>query len=295
LKLPEYIPIAESQNVYVYCHSNGRYSFFNSPYPAHQIKTGIDIYPGLKFGDIVGCPVNGEVIYVKKVKAPKGQGFIDSGFDTIILLRPNENPNVVVKILHLDSNIKIGEQLNIGDDLGVLLRSGYYGWATLPHFHLEIRPKNDPVRARGGFEINNLNFSSKANNKILSGTITNITPKYCLVELQGSRIGLQGYVNGKTGILDGGIPYYGWLGIHLLQPQEGQILLNGKIIGDIHTVKCGASIATNREFNIKIKNCQIHGLSLYLKPRNNALAQVIPKKGERLNLEVGEEINFEIT
>ncbi len=291
--MPEYIPIAESRNVKIYCSDRGRYSFFNSPYPSHKIKSGVDIYPFLRFEKLVGSPVDGRVTHIRKISAPKGKGFIDSGFDVVILIQPRSTHGVAVKILHIDPVVEIGDILDIGDDLGYLLRSGYYGWGTSPHIHLEIRPSNDPLRARGGYELNNLHYLNEKSQESLTGKIIQIQPEYALIELNSS-IGLVGYVNEEKGILDGGVPYYGWLGFHTTKPEKGEISLNGKIIGNLHTLTTNASIGESRKLGFSINRQRILGLSLYLTPRKNALIKAIPLKIGGLDLEVGQEIEIKI-
>jgi hypothetical protein len=291
--VPEYLPVAKSQNVKIYCPYDGHYSFFNSPYPAHKSNSGIDLYPFLRFDELVGSPIEGRVTYIRKISTPKGREFVDSGFDVVILIEPRYSSGVVVKILHIDPVVEVGDYLDIGDDLGYLLRSGYYGWGTSPHIHLEIRPPNDPLRARGGYYLNNLHFPNKKSKETLAGKITRIQPEYALIELNSS-IGLVGYVNGKKGILDGGIPYYGWLGFHSTRPEKGEISLNGKIIGDLHTISSNAGIGDSREFRVSINKQKILGLSLYLSPEKKALIKAIPLKIGELVLEVGEEIEIKI-
>jgi hypothetical protein len=291
--VPEYLPVAESQDVKIYCPNNGRYSFFNSPYPAHKSKSGIDLYSFLRFDELAGSPIEGRVTYIRKISTPKGREFVDSGFDVVILIEPRYNSGVVVKILHIDPIVEVGDYLDIGDDLGYLLRSGYYGWGTSPHIHLEIRHPNDPLRARGGYMLSNLHFPNKKSKETLTGKITQVQAEYALIELNSS-IGLVGYVNGKKGILDGGIPYYGWLGFHSTRPEEGEISLNGKIIGDLHTISSNAGIGDSRKFRVSINKQKILGLSLYLSPKQKALIKAIPLKIGELDLEVGEEIEIKI-
>jgi hypothetical protein len=292
--LPEYVPVAESRNVKVYCPKNGRYSFFNSPYPAHKIKTGIDIYPVLSFGDIAGSPIEGEVIFIRKVKVPRGRGFKDSGFDTAILLKPEKNPMVVAKILHLDPCVEIGDKLSLGDDLGSLLRSGYYGWGTSPHIHLEIRPEKDPIRARGGYILKNLHLKAGNVQDRLIGKVIHQQPEYSLIEIYDSYTGLIAQLGKEKGVLDGGIPYYGWLGVHMNRPGPGKITLMGKIIGDTHTVMEEASIGYCRELRFSIKEKKILGLSLYLSPKKRAIVKTIPLKVGELKLELEEDVNIKI-
>ena len=36
-------PIVESNGVKLYCSNDHRFAFFNSPYPSHKSKTGIEL------------------------------------------------------------------------------------------------------------------------------------------------------------------------------------------------------------------------------------------------------------
>ena len=134
------VPVAEAKGVKLYCPENGRYAFFNSPFPPHKLNTGVDIYPGPEFGGEAYSPVNGEVILTRKLKAPKGHGFEAADHDTVIVIRNKVNPDTVTKLLHADPLIEVGENVHVGDVIGTTLRSGYYGWGTSAHLHAEAGP-----------------------------------------------------------------------------------------------------------------------------------------------------------
>ena len=152
----ENVPVVGVNGVTIHCPSEGRYAFYNSPYPAHRLSTGIDIYPRTGFGESAVSPVSGRVILVRKVRAPKARWFRDHGHDSVILLESQENPERVIKILHVEPSIQEGDILETGQTLGTLIRSGYFGYSTAPHIHLEVRRPGDPLRARGGLRFKRL-------------------------------------------------------------------------------------------------------------------------------------------
>ena len=289
-------PIAEAERVKIHCPTDGLYSFFNSPYPAHRLHTGIDVYCGGDFGDSAPCPVSGEVTMIRQVRAPKGKGFKDAGYDSIILIIPDENPEVVVKLLHVDPFVEVGDHVDTQDTIGALLRSGYYGWNTSPHIHLEVRKKEDPLRARGGNIIHRLikPIDSKAPS-ILKGYVKKSRPEFSIIALRSEGHGLLGEVNGTFGVLDGGIPYYGWMGVHLDYPTKGEVKLLGKPIGDVKTVFRSSVIADVRDFSFKVEGNPVRGLSLYLSPIKKPIVKILPLKIGNLLLEEGNTVEITVS
>ena len=220
--------------VRVHCPREGRFSLFNSPYPGHRQKSGIDVYPSLEFGGAAPSPVEGDVVMVRRVNAPRGRGFADAGYDVVTLLRPVDNPGVVVKILHVDTYTSAGDHVDLGEELGSLIRSGYYGWGTSPHIHMEVREPQDPLRARGGHPIHVLKgFADAEPVEEIVGEVAWTQPEYALVRLGTRGAGLTGELAGEPGVVDGGIPYYGWLGFHTEQPTVGAVRLLGQPIADV--------------------------------------------------------------
>lgn len=287
------ITVAESHSIHIKCKESGYYSLFNSPYPAHKTHTGIDVYPDLKFGEVSPSPVDGEVIQIRTVKAPTGRGFKDAGHDTVILLKSEESDSII-KILHVDPVIEVGDKLRAGEDLGYLLRSGYYGWATLPHVHLEIRTPDDPLRARGGFQLNTVLEHDIDHLSELVGIVVDSTPEYTLVDLNLKSNGLPGSIGDKPGLLDGGIPYYGWLGIHMENPQEGDIKLLDQPIATVKAVHARASIADCKPFKFMVDGNAVMGLSLYLSPCLRPVVKIIPRKLGGNIYEKGSELKIDL-
>lgn len=288
------IPVAISKNITIYCPRNGRFAFFNSPYPSHKANSGIDIYSGQKFNDIISSPVNGEIIMIRRVMAPQGRGFKDAGYDVITLIRSQENQNMIIKTLHVDPVVDVGASVDVGADLGKLLRSGYFGWGTSPHVHLEIRDPNDALRARGGSIINNLIGSGNKPLSSIEGEVIDVVREYALITLDFKGNGLTCLINDSVGILDGGIPYYGWMGVHTNESVLGLVRLLGKDIARVVNFGEGYVLADCFDFNFSLDDQLLFGLSLYLTPINIPKVKILPLYGRELGLNIGDYVNVEI-
>ena len=293
--MPAMKPIVDSKGVKLYCPTGGRYAFFNSPFPAHKENTGVDIYPGDGFGGEAPSPVDGEVVLIRQVKAPQGHGFTASDHDTVVVLRNKDNPETVTKMLHIDPLVEVGDTVKVGEPIGLTLRSGYYGWGTSPHIHTEIRDPNDPIRARGGYTLDLVDVPGGEPVDEIAGAVVHLQPEFALIELDSLGSGLVGTVNCEPATLDGGIPYYQWLGAHLLDPpSSGKIELLGEPIADITQSFKHSCKATCREYQFTLRNQEILGLSLNLWVSHKPIVKVIPLKKNGLNIETGDWIEIEL-
>lgn len=293
----EQVPVARADRVTIYCPYGGRYAFYNSPYPAHILSTGIDVYPGMDFGEMAGSPVAGRVITIRRVKTPKGRNFKDHGYDTVTLIRSLQNPSRLIKILHIEPTVQVGELLEPGHELGQLIRSGYFGFSTAPHIHLEVRDTMDPLRARGGLNLERLQkISNISKLKEMRGTVLENRKEYSIVQVKGtSRVGLQCDIGEIRGILDGGIPYYGWMGVHTdVSPSIGaSIRLCGREIGYIKETTKAGCVATCRDISFSVDDTPV-GLSLFLYPRLDSLIFLVPTQPMGLQIKTNSEVSIEI-
>jgi hypothetical protein len=259
------------------------------------MNSGVDIYPGNDFGGEAPSPIKGKVIQIRKVKAPKGQGFAASDHDTLIIIENKQNPETVTKILHIDPLVGVGDCINVGDPLGITLRSGYYGWGTSPHIHAEIRSSLDPIRARGGYHLNMIEVPQGESVNEIAGIVVHHQPEFALIQLKSKGVGLVGSVNGNPATLDGGIPYYGWLGAHLTEvDSSGTIELLGKPIADITQTFKKSNIGLCREYQFIIEDKPILGLSLNLWPISPPIVKIIPLKIDGLHVEMGDWIEVKL-
>jgi len=279
--------IASSEGVNVYCPEDGSFSFFNSPYPAHRSYSGIDVYPKRNFGDVASSPVRGKVTKIRRVKCPKGRGFKASDYDYVILLRSLENPERWIKVLHIEPSVKVGDTVEIGTDLGNLLRSGFFDFWTDPHIHIEVRKPSDPIRARGGLKFERLMEAGDSKpSENLSGIVIESKPEYSLIALNEKfEHGIPVEVDGQVGLLDAGIPHYGWMGIHVKSTPsiESTVKLCNKKIGTIKSVHSNTCIAEccNRVFTLNRKPVR---LSFFVYPSSAPLIKVIPPRSGGLPL-----------
>ena len=289
-------PIATAENIKIYCLNTGRYSFFNSPYPAHKQISGIDIYASDNFGEVMPSPVSGTVINLRKVKAPKGHGFKDTGYDIVIILESTENPSKSIKLLHIEPNVSVGDTIEKGDIIGKTLRSGYYGYATSPHVHVEIRDPSDPLRARGGYELTHTGIiGSLSKSSSLIGEVISENKNYTLLRLSRKNPGLVGSIGEVPGIIDGGIPYYGWLGCHTKEPTFGDLIkLLGIPIGKVEKSSEKVCIGRSLSYQFIANKNPIRGLSLYLTPNNEEIVKIIHIKRGESSFKAGDEVEIEI-
>jgi hypothetical protein len=292
------MPVAVSEGVTVFCSKNGKFSFFNSPYPSHRLFTGLDLYPVCDFGEVAPSPVRGKVIRVRRVRCPRGRNFQDSGFDFVILLQSLENPERTIKVLHVDPVVECGEVVEPGDDLGHFLRSGYFSFWTGPHLHVEVRRPSDPLRVRGGFLFHRLmKVNERAPVEELRGRVEKSRPEYALVALKEASVqGVTADIDGSGGLLDGGIPHYGWVGIHMEKPpgRSGLVKLCGKPIATIKAVHGNMCLAECANFSLRVGGVPV-GLSLYLFPDNSRPElKLVPHNPGALKLEESEEVSLDI-
>jgi len=73
------------------------------------------------------------------VNRPKRKNFESSNCDYDFILCSLENPERLVKILHVKSSVKVGDILELDADLEILLRSEFFDFWTDPHIHIEVR------------------------------------------------------------------------------------------------------------------------------------------------------------
>jgi hypothetical protein len=289
------ISVASVDNVTLFCPRDGAFSFFNSPYPAHKNNTGIDIYPNKRFMEIAPSPVNGMIKEIRKVRAPIGRGFKDAGYDVVTIIDSTDNQGKVVKILHLDPLLEVGDSITSGDDLGKLLRSGYFGWGTSPHIHLEVRNQEDPIRVRGGLPLKiHLDPSKGKPLQDLEGEVIDVVPEYVLMRLNNRYNGLTVELNGTVGILDGGIPHYKWVGVHTDIPSKGFVKLLDKKIAAVTKQGNKHVIADCLDFGFIIEDKPIIGLSLYITPVEPPIVKILPKRLEKLRLKIGDEVEVSV-
>ncbi len=135
-----------------------RFSLYNSPYPAHDAGHGIDLYPASNVGV---SPVAGEVLDTRTVGCPDRSYaasndhliLIDTGAGDTAVGDPTD-AGVVARVLHVDPAVSAGDHVAVGDPLGRMVRSGFFGPWVDNHVHVDFRdPEENLYRASGSLPV----------------------------------------------------------------------------------------------------------------------------------------------
>ena len=134
-----------------------RFSRFNSPYRAHDDGSAIDCYP---VGATAPSPVSGVVRETRTVGCPDRSYAADEDHLIVVDLdetwcrRAGAPPGTVARILHVVPSVEAGDRVAVGDRLGDLTRSGFFGRWVDDHVHLGFRaPEANPIRASGSLPV----------------------------------------------------------------------------------------------------------------------------------------------
>ena len=244
-----------------------RFTLYNSPYPAHGEGRAVDLYPATG----APSPVTGEIIEARTVAAPTRPYAVDH--DHLIVVDTGE---YLVRILHVDPGVKPGEQVTVGDNLGELVRSGYFAPWVDNHLHVGFRPPgSDPVRASGSLQIE-LDIEIEALTWDGTGEVVETGDTYALLDspshpAPGKRFAgiAAGFGDGgaNLAVLDGGLPHYDGGGLLYARVQEaapgvdsyeGPVTLAGTEVGHSH----GRDVTWD-EMTVLANGRPITGLSLF--------------------------------
>lgn len=248
------------------------FTCFNSPYAAHDDGRAIDLYPGQ---DRAPSPVAGEVVAIERVRAPPKPYAPDH--DVLIVVDTGEPPGPVTdtpdgpalaRLLHVEPSVAVGDRVDLGDDLGRLLRAGFFAPWVANHIHLGFRsPGTDHRRASGSHRIS-LGVAPEGIAWDGRGRVVRTGPTY--VELEPpdglDRLAPSDWVGLATGagaVLDGGLPHYangGRLDALVARgdpPADGAVRILGSRVGE----------ATDRrvrwdDLTVRAGETELTGLSL---------------------------------
>jgi hypothetical protein len=140
--------IARHETIDIYAPDYSRFSFLKSPYAAHKTNSAVDIYYG-SFGGEAVSPVDGKIIDIRSYDTPTPFKNIDSKEYLIAI----EQGDHVIKIIHIEPDVSIGEEILRGDRIGTFIKNGYFIFWNDPVMHVEVRKPHDYLRAS-----NNLNL-----------------------------------------------------------------------------------------------------------------------------------------
>ncbi|WP_410766351.1 hypothetical protein [Haloferax sp. DFSO60] len=204
-----------------------RFSLYNSPYPAHDHRCAIDLYLD---DPLAFSPVAGVVRETRTVRAPNksyahddeylilidvdteatglewGRADTDDGEDG-----PDDGlSGLVARILHVEPTVESGDELDVGDPLGRLVRSGFFAPWVANHIHLGFRGADaNHHRARGSLplavenDVTPLSWDGR-------GTVVETGETYVVLDepIDRSGSGFVGIASDEGAVLDGGLAHY---------------------------------------------------------------------------------------
>ncbi|GAB3040934.1 hypothetical protein [Natronobiforma cellulositropha] len=235
-----------------------RLSLYNSPYPAHDRGCAIDLYPG---GERAPSPVAGVVREVKTVRAPPRP--YAPTHDHLLVLEchaPAAVSGLLARILHVDPAVGPGQTVAVGEDLGRLVRAGFFAPWVARHLHVGFRrPDQNPYRARGSLPIA-LESPVLALEWDGTGTVCETGETYAVLDAPAHPdpgAGVAGVAADGGGALDGGLPHYDRGG--LFCGPDGPVHLCGERVGTAH-----GRIVSWADTTVTVDGDPITGLSLSL-------------------------------
>ncbi|WP_324665568.1 hypothetical protein [Haloarcula sediminis] len=257
-----------------------RFSLYNSPFAAHDEGCAIDLYPE---GERAPSPVGGEILETKTVQAPPRPYAAEE--DHLILV---DTGDFVARLLHVKPGVEPGDSVAVGDDLGELVRAGFFAPWVPNHIHLGFRgPDANPYRAAGslpveaGVDIDGLAWDG-------TGTVVEAGETWARLDSPthpqpGERfVGLSA---GGGGVLDGGLPHYERGGV-LGGEGNGTARLAGQRVG----VAEGRTVVWD-DIAVLANGEPVTGVALYCS-RDDAGVKLI---GENVALAVGERVEVTVS
>ena len=259
-----------------------RFSLYNSPFDAHDEGCAIDLYPD---GERAPSPVAGEVLDTKAVRAPPKAYAAEH--DHLILV---DTGDTVARLLHVDPAVEAGDTVAVGDDLGELVRAGFFAPWVPNHIHLGFRPPDaNPYRASGSLPVD---VAVDVTPLSWDGTGTVVDGGETWVRLDEPAhpapgecfAGIGNDVGGDTGVLDGGLPHYSGGGL-LAGDGTDEAAIAGTRVGTAD----GRTVAWD-DLTVHANGEPVTGVALFC-GRERFGAKLV---GEGIDLAVGDEVRVTI-
>ncbi|QCC51378.1 hypothetical protein [Halapricum salinum] len=253
-----------------------RFTLFNSPYAEHDDGRAVDLYPE---SERAPSPVAGTVKAIKRVRAPPKDYAAEE--DAMLVIDTGES---LARILHVDPVVEEGETVEPGDDLGSLIRAGFFAPWVPNHLHLGFREYGtDPFRASGslpldvGAEVRPLAWDG-------TGTVVETGETWARLDSPAHPDPGEYFVGLESdgGVLDGGLPHYAFGGL-LGGGERAEVA--GESVGTVEdgvVAWDGVTVLANGE--------AITGLALFCARGSFGIKLV----GEDVDFDVGESVSVSV-
>lgn len=275
-----------------------RFSLYNSPYPAHDHGNAIDLYP--ESNDAIS-PVAGVVRDTRTVGCP-GRPYASSEDHLIVIDVDQEwaaaagvdadvdadvGEGLLARILHVDPSVEPGDRVDVGDSLGPMVRSGFFGQWVANHVHLGFRPTDaNPYRASGSLPID-VDVAVAPMAWDGTGQVVETGPSHVVLDAPEHPAPEETFaaIASDSGIpLDGGLAHYAGGG--LFGHQEGPIDLLGQQVG----VAAGRDVTWD-PVQVLVGEEHADGLSLFAARDAGFGAKVVRPEAD---LRIGDEVAVRI-
>jgi hypothetical protein len=301
------LPIAKVKDVTIYAPKTGFVSFYNSPYYPHTNSTAIDIYINNKSSDFAPSPIEGRVTKIYGFTPPTSKYFPVPDKEQLLILESRGGTPLYTRILHVAPSVKVGDHISVGDELGLLIRSGFFNFWTDSHIHVDVRSNGNLIRAKGSLPIHPFldgDEDPDIKGDVFEGlNVSSVTEDYVLLKVRntlrlGCFWGVPCTVGNDTGLLDGGVPHYSCGGVYL--PNSHSVKIGEKVrlgdtfIGRVERLHGNMAFFQGVPLSVHVNQTRIRGLSLYLFLSDQKTIKLVFKKPMKIPLKRGESVELSL-
>ncbi len=267
-----------------------RFSLCNSPYPAHDDGRAIDLYPSDNGGI---SPVSGTVRETRTVGCPDRP--YAAGTDHVIVVdlnvdfcrRIGADVGTAARVLHVVPRVRPGDAVVVGDVLGPMTRSGFFGQWVDNHVHLGFRPPGaSALRASGSLPVA-IDVDVEPVPWDGTGVVVARGPTHVVLDApthpaSGATFAALASDDGVP--LDGGLAHYAGGGT--FGTAEGRVSLLGTDVGTAR----GRRVEW-RPIDVLANDRRVTGLSLFAARDGRCGVKIVDPEGE---FNIGERVDVEI-
>jgi len=285
--------IGVASGIELFAPRNSYFSYFNSPYIGHKRGSSVDIYPSHKaWGGPALSPIDGKIVRVKEIAMGDRKVFPSEDRDYAIAIRPEDDSNYVVRVLHCHPSVSVGQSVTRGNEIGAVLRSRFFCFWTGPHYHVEVLPEIGFHRSSKSSPITvNLPEASSVERESPKEIECEVIESSADVLIGVSKRGsyakagdLQGHLArvgdaSNAGILDAGVPHYehgGIIGAGSAEEDAKVEAWSGKIGLVTSSGDSFVQFKISENFSPRVDDEPIRGISNHVYPRAQTVKGLPP-------------------